>query len=394
VSTRKTNGPLLVDCTASALRGNEAWQDQILRGLNYWMERMEDNGDTYYEGHSGLAVGDVNGDGLDDVYLAQERGLPNRLFLQNPDGTVRDASAEAGVDWLDESHGVLLVDLDNDADQDLVITIPQGVLLAANDGTGRFQMKTVLEAAITPLSLCAADYDADGRLDIYVCGYSDPLTSEGGMGPVIDVEQFVYHDSNSGAPNRLFRNRIGEDGSWAFDDVTAAVGLDRNNRRYSFVAVWEDVDNDGDQDLYVANDYGRNNLYRNDGGTFVDIAGPARAEDSASGMGVTWGDIDRDGHMDLYVANMYSTAGSRITRQAGFKQDASEEVRARLRRFSKGNTLLRNVGDSTFEDVSEAAGVTMGRWSWSANFADLNNDGWEDLIVANGFISGTDSGDL
>ncbi|MED5419012.1 MAG: VCBS repeat-containing protein, partial [Verrucomicrobiota bacterium] len=172
------------------------------------------------------------------------------------------------------------------------------------------------------------------------------------------------------------------------------TGLDQNNRRWSFAAAWEDYDEDGDQDLYVANDYGRNNLYRNDNGKFVDVAASAGVEDSASGMSAAWGDYDRDGRMDLYVANMFSAAGSRITTQKQFKTGTRQEIRDRFRRFARGNTLFRNTGEG-FEDVSVQAGVTLGRWAWSSNFVDLNNDAWPDFVVANGYLSSeTDSGDL
>jgi len=110
-------------------------------------------------------------------------------------------------------------------------------------------------------------------------------------------------------------------------------------------------------------------------------------------MGVTWGDYDRDGRMDVHVSNMFSAVGSRVTRQALFKPDATEEVKARLRHFAEGDTLLRNAGGA-FEDVSEAAGITMARWAWSSNFTDMQNDGWEDLLVANGYVTTEDPGDL
>ena len=120
----------------------------------------------------------------------------------------------------------------------------------------------------------------------------------------------------------------------------------------------------------------------------------ADAEDSASGMGVTWADFDHDGWMDVYVSNMFSAAGSRVMSQAAFKPNSAENVRTRLRRFARGNTLLKNLGDSTFSDVSEVAGVTMGRWAWSSNFVDVNNDSWDDLVVANGLLTTDDTGDL
>ena len=157
---------------------------------------------------------------------------------------------------------------------------------------------------------------------------------------------------------------------------------------------WEDYDNDGDVDLYVANDFGRNNLYRNDGGRFVDVAAMAGAEDISAGMSVSWADYNRDGMMDLYVSNMFSAAGNRVAFQRQFKTNTQQTAREHFQRHARGNTLFENAGDGTFRDQSAAAAVTMGRWAWSSNFVDINNDGWEDLFVANGFMTGADNGDL
>jgi hypothetical protein len=199
-----------------------------------------------------------------------------------------------------------------------------------------------------------------------------------------------YHDANNGGANALFKNL----GDFAFEDVTGAVGLSVNNSRFSFAAVWEDHDLDGDQDLYVANDFGRNSLYRNDDGRFVDIAPQAGVEDTASGMGVTWGDIDRDGWADLHVSNMFSSAGTRISYQDRFAEERSDELVAKLQRMARGNTLFRNVDGELFEDASVESGVTMGRWAWSSRLADLNNDGWLDLMVANGYLTNKKADDL
>ena len=161
-----------------------------------------------------------------------------------------------------------------------------------------------------------------------------------------------------------------------------------------------DFDNDGDQDLYVSNDFGRNNLFRNDAGPqpgsrkFTDIAPSAKVEDIGPGMSAAWGDYDRDGRMDIYVANMFSAAGTRITTQKQFKTGTDQNIRNRFRRFARGNTLFRNTGEG-FEDVSVQTGVTVGRWAWGSNFVDLNNDAWPDFVVANGYLSSErDSGDL
>jgi len=174
--------------------------------------------------------------------------------------------------------------------------------------------------------------------------------------------------------------------------------LYQNNHRFSFATAWEDYDNDGDLDLYVANDFGRNVLFRNDlneeGRRFTDVSRQAGVEDIAAGMSVTWGDYNHDGWMDLYVSNMFSSAGSRITSQSQFKRDEDDQTRKDIQRHARGNSLFENQGDGTFRDVSVDAAVTMGRWAWGSLFVDINNDGWEDLYVANGFFTTPDTGDL
>ena len=398
--TSRANGPLFADCTESILGQNDSFRSQLLHGMNHWLERIQDTRYFTPLGNPGLALGDVNGDGLDDLYLCQEAGLPNRLYLQQTDGTVLDASSTFGVDWLESSRSALLVDLDNDEDQDLVVAILGGVIIASNERQESFTIRSLLPTDDDTMSLSAADYDNDGDLDIYACvnypndffAQSDDISVLGG------ASNRVYHDANNAGANSLFRNDI-SDGQWQFADVTTAVGIDRNNRRFSLAAAWEDVDNDGDQDLYVANDFGRNNLFRNEGGQdvprfFVDVAREAQVEDSASGMSVTWGDVDRDGRMDLYVGNMFSAAGGRITTDSHFKPDASVEVKTRLRRFARGSSLFKQLENGSFQDASLAAGVNVGRWAWSSNFFDINNDGWEDILVANGYITTNDSSDL
>ena len=374
------------DCTESVLGAETAFNEQLRFGNEYWMRRMQSVLGIDNYGHHGLAIGDVNGDGLEDVYVCQTGGMPNRLFVQNTDGTARDVAARAGVDFMERTHAALLIDLDNDGDQDLVLATQASLLFLANDGTGHFEM--VAEGVMSAYSLAAADYDSDGDLDVYATAYVAPpeWDRQGGLG----LQPLPYHDANNGAANGLVRN----DGEWTFTDVTAETGLDVNNSRWSFAAAWADYDADGDQDLYVANDFGRNNLYRNDDGRFVDVAAEAGVEDSASGMSVSWADYDGDGLLDLYVGNMFSAAGNRIVPQDGFKPGTAASVKSDFRRFARGNTLFRNAGDGTFRDVSEAAGVTMGRWAWSSPFVDLDNDGREDLVVANGYLTNEDSGDL
>ena len=105
-------------------------------------------------------------------------------------------------------------------------------------------------------------------------------------------------------------------------------------------------------------------------------------------MSVAFGDYNRDGWMDIYVANMFSAAGRRITNKERFQPKGSDEAKAVLRRFTRGNTLLKSLGGHKFEDVSAQANVTMGRWGWAALLAGINNDGWEDIWATNGYITG------
>ena len=385
VVARSPSQTLFADCTEAVLGHNACFQPQLMRGLNHWMPRIQMVLGLEAAGHQGVAVGDVNGDGLEDVYLCQIGGLPNRLFIQNEDGTATDVAQAAGVDFLDLTRSALFIDIDQDGDQDLVLTPKSGVLFMANDGLGHFARQALIPVDRYMTSLAAADYDHDGDLDLYVCVYAGSSKEVGVLGTPVP-----YHDANNGGANILLRN----DGDWQFTDVTDQVGFNHNNTRWSFAASWEDFDNDGDQDLYVANDYGRNNLYRNDDGHFVDVAGQAGVEDISAGMAVTWSDYNRNGLMDLYVSNMFSSAGSRVTYQRRFQSDSSQETKAQFQRHARGNSLFENAGDGTFRDISVETGVTMGRWAWGSLFFDLNNDGWDDLLVANGFVTNQKVEDL
>ena len=232
-------------------------------------------------------------------------------------------------------------------------------------------------------SAALADYDHDGFLDLYVCAYSWPVTAAQIPRP--------YYDAVNGPPNVLYRSR----GDGTFEDVTKKSGLNQNNNRYSFACAWGDYNNDGWPDLFVANDFGRKNLYRNNGnGAFTDVAPEAGVEDIGAGMSAAWGDFDGDGQEDLYVGNMWSSAGRRVTAQSRFKGNETQSVKSLYQRHARGNSLFRNRGDGRFDDVTLTSGVEMGRWAWCSNFLDFDNDGYEDLYVANGFITGPKVEDL
>ena len=378
--------PLFVDVTEAAVGHNPSYREQLLQPPDAWLNRITKASGYNKTGWQGVSVADVNGDGLDDIFLPEQGGLPNRLYVQNRKGTFDDRSAEAAVDFLERALAGLFVDLDNDGDPDLVLSSRPAVLVLENDGGGGFARVRHIAGDIPDSnSLSAADYDNDGDLDLYVCAYRRAYDERGVASPV------PYHDANNGGRNVLLRN----DGGFRFVDATAGAGLDVNNRRFSLAASWEDIDGDGDPDLYVANDYGRNNLYRNDGGRFVDVAGEAGVEDISSGMSVSWADYNRDGRMDVYVGNMFSAAGNRITYQRKFERDRQRAgPLAEVQRMARGNSLFAGAEGGGFLDRSVDANVTMGRWSWSSVFADINNDGWEDLVVANGNLTQTLPDDL
>lgn len=387
-AAKAATGTLFSDCTEAAFGANASYREQLVYGLDHWLDRIEYRYGLDAAGWEGIALGDVDGDGLDDLFVCQGGGLPNRLYRQNADGTATDTSAEAGVDLLDSTHAALFVDLDNDGDQDLAVAISLGILFYENDGAGHFTLRNFkLMPDGMPYSIAAADFDNDTDLDLYVCCYSP---REASLTRRFLGRPIPYHDANNGSRNALLRN----DRYWNFRNVTSQVGLDENNQRFSFSVAWEDFDNDGDQDLHVANDYGRDNLYRNDGGVFRDTAPEAGVDDVSAGMSSAWGDYNEDGLMDLYVSNMWSSAGNRIAFQDRFHQTADAETKALYQRHARGNALFMNRGDGTFEDVSVAAGVTMGRWAWCSRFVDINNDGRQEILVANGFLTQDEPDDL
>lgn len=383
--------PPFVDQTRRLMTSERTFSEQLARGADYWYGNF-DVAFGVQQGNQGLAVCDINQDGREDLFVCQPSGLPSRMYLQQSDGSLKDFTRESGLDWLDDARSALFVDLDGDGDEDLALGLGYSLTIHENDGRGRFRLRVEIDMSSWPASLTAADYDLDGDLDLYVCGYNPRNAVEPGD---LFANPVPYQDANNGARNFFIENL----GNFDFADLTARSGFSQNNRRFSFAASWADYDQDGDPDLYVANDFGRNNLYRNDlledgSRRFVDVAAEAGVEDVAAGMSVSWGDINRDGLMDLYISNMFSSAGGRIAFQRQFQDSGDEETRAQLQRHARGNTLYQNLGDGTFADVSVEAGVTMGRWAWASRFVDLNNDAWEDLVVTNGFHTTEDTGDL
>ena len=386
----RATSPVYQDLTKHALSGNHSYSAQLLHGVDYWRTVLDGASRIDIYGHNGVSVGDIDGDGFDDLYVCQPAGLPNRLYRNRGDGTFADVTEASGVGVLENTACALFADFGNNGRQDLIVVCADGPILFLNDGQGKFRRKPdAFQFANAPqgtfTGAAAADYDRDGWLDIYFCLYVYYQGADQYKYPT------PYYDANNGPPNFLLRNN--RDGT--FRDVTAQSGLNQNNTKYSFCCGWTDSNRDGWPDLYVANDFGRKNLYRNNGdGTFTDIAASAGVEDVGAGMSVCPLDYDNDGAEDLYVANMWTAAGERVSGQAIFRKSALETERALYRKHAMGNSLLRNSATGVFEDKTQSAGVGMGRWSWSSDTWDFDHDGFLDLYIANGMVSGPISEDM
>ena len=382
--------PWFVDVTAAALGQAESSKNQMLRGTDYWRTVLDGACGIDVYGNNGVAVGDLDNNGLDDLYVCQPSGLPNRLYRNRGDGTFEDITQPSRVGLLEATACALFADFENKGLQDLLVVCAAGPQLFLNQGNGKFQLKPDAFKFVQPAQgmfthAAVADYDGDGRLDIYFCLYSYYLGLDQYHYPA------PYFDARNGPPNFLFHN----DGGASFQDRTEAVGLNVENDRYSFACAWGDYNSDGHPSLYVANDFGRNNLYRNNGdGTFSAVSSQAHVNDVGAGMSASWLDFDNDGKQDIYVANMWSAAGLRVSQQQQFHEREAEDTRALYRQHTRGNSLYRNLGDGTFQNVSSRAAVEMGRWAWCSDAWDFDHDGYSDLYIANGYISGSDSGDL
>jgi Flp pilus assembly protein TadD/peroxiredoxin len=380
----RARDPIFVDITSHVLGKAESHKNQLAHGVDYWRTVLDGACGIDVYGNNGLAVGDFDNDGLDDLYVCQPAGLPNRLYRNRGDGSFEDVTENAGVGVLDGTACALFADFENKGRQDLLVVCGTGPLLFLNQGNGKFAIKRdAFQFARAPegtfTHAAVADYDRDGLLDIYFCVYSYYLGLDQYHYPV------PYFDARNGPPNFLVHNQ----GNATFRDRTEAAGLNVDNDRYSFACAWGDCNGDGAPDLYVANDFGRSNLYRNRGdGTFATVSTEAGVEDPGAGMSASWFDFDNDGNQDIYAANMWSAAGQRVAEQKYFHQGDPQNVLALYRRHARGNSLYRNGGDGKFKNVSAESGVEMGRWAWSSDAWDFDHDGYLDLYIANGYISG------
>jgi FimV-like protein len=384
---------LFQDVTARVFGNTESFQRQLVRGVPYWRARLDSACGIDVYGNNGIAVGDIDGDGWDEIYVCQPGGLPNRLYKKHGDGTMSDVTEAAGVGVLDDTTCALFLDLRNIGRQDLVVATVHGPLLFLNQGNGTFRHKPDAFRFASPIQgtftgMAAADYDRDGRVDLYLCTYVYFQSEDQYRYPV------PYFDSRNGPPNFLFHNELTADGGGCFLDVTASTGMNHNNDRYSFAPAWCDFDGDGWPDLCVANDFGRSNLYKNNRGKFHDVAAEAGIDGVGPGMSASWFDYDGDGRQDLYVSDMWTACGQRVVEDPRFAAASTEDLRAAYRRHTKGNSLYRNRGDGTFESTESAERVEMGRWAWGSDGIDFDNDGVPEIYVTCGMLTNSSEEDV
>lgn len=336
----------------------------------------------------GILLVDVDGDGSVDVIAPNRRP---QLFLNDGTGHFRDATAGSGLDLLPdmEASGAVAADVDGDGLPDVFLSNHVSLSrMLKNLGHGKFRDVTAewglagLSAPFT--SAVFFDADGDGRVDLFVACYGDARST----GP--------SYGGFNGVGDRFFRN-VEKDGHPFFLDETAVSGL--GNTGWALAASACDVEDDGRDDLYVANDFGNNAFFSNRSTPghprFVDVAKAAGVEDEGYGMGVAWGDFDGDGRWDLHVSD-YFTPYRWILRDARWPMPAlpgaflARPYMAKIMsRRSRGDGLFRNLGGMRFEHVSERAGVADGGWAWGTEFVDLDGKGREDLVVVNGMFRAT-----
>lgn len=229
----RATGPMFIDITSRILGQTDSYQQQLLRGADYWRTVLDGATGVDVYGNNGVAVGDFDNDGLDDLYVCQPAGLPNRLYRNRGDGTFEDVTEQSGVGVLDFTACALFADFDNRGKQDLLVVTSSGPLLFVNDGNRKFSLRQDAFRFARPpqgafTHAAAADYDRDGRLDIYFCLYNYYQGLDQYRYPV------PYFDARNGPPNYLFHN----EGNGVFQDHTEASGLNVENDRYSFACSW------------------------------------------------------------------------------------------------------------------------------------------------------------
>lgn len=362
---------------------------------------------TLYNG-SGVATGDVDGDGWPDIFLPSLAG-ENRLYRNLGNGHFTNFTAAAGLGHpIPFTRGAVLADVNGDRSLDLLLTVNGGgVLCFTNDGHGHFTDAT--DAAGTrsrmgTTSLALADVDGNGTVDLYVVNYrNEDIRDRGRVSmtmvngrPVLrgsETNRFVLLNGRleeTGQPDQLYLN----DGHGHFTAVPWTGGAFRDTDGkplaeapldWGLSAGFRDLNGDGAPDLYVCNDYWTvDRLWWNDGhGNFRAASFSELRKTSSSSMGVAFADIDRDGQTDFFVVDMLSRDPRARKRQRWAQKPMpvkSVEERPQVMR----NTLFLNRGAGRFSEIAPFAGVSASDWSWSPLFLDVDLDGYEDLLIGAG----------
>jgi enediyne biosynthesis protein E4 len=374
-----------------------------------------------YLNGSGVALGDVDGDGLVDLYFCGLDG-PNALYRNLGGWRFTNITASAGVACEDQaSTGALFVDIDGNGHLDLLVNgIGVGTRLFLNDGSGRFKEVTATSGLIQSggsTSLAAADIDGDGLLDLYVANYrtttlrDEPntrfrATTSGGRTQVVSVDgrpvtepdlvgRFtldpVHGLLEHGEADVLYRN-IGQ-GRFVPVDWSDGTFTDQDDRPVDIPYDWtlsvmfRDFSRNGAPDLFVCSDFqSEDRLWLNDGqGRFRPAPAMALRQLSLFTMGIDVADVDRDGHDDFFTADMLSRQHELRMVQLGYFNPFLRSVgQIDSRPQYSRNTLFWNRGDGTYAEVAQLSGVEASDWTWSPVFLDVDLNGFEDLLVVTG----------
>ncbi|HEU4749025.1 MAG TPA: CRTAC1 family protein [Gemmatimonadaceae bacterium] len=313
-----------------------------------------------------VSVTDFDGDGNADLYFTSSRfGRPNALYRNRGDGTFADVAASVGLANLNRpgegvSMGAVWGDFDNDSREDVLVYRYGYLALFRNVDGRRFDDVTAqsgLRRWVNSNGAIWLDYDRDGLLDVYVTAYFRDVDLWRLTTTRIMHNSFEF--ATNGGGNLLFRNL----GGGRFEDVTDQMGV--GSTRWTLAAASADFNDDGWADIYLANDYGPEELYLNDRGRRFTLTTAGLESESKSGMSVTLGDAFNRGRLDTFVTNIS---------ERGYL-------------FQNNNLRLNQIRETgRFRNVAEGALADAG-WAWGAQFGDLNNDGVNELFVANGFIS-------
>ncbi|MDP9201142.1 MAG: CRTAC1 family protein [Gemmatimonadota bacterium] len=318
-----------------------------------------------------VSVADFDGDGRPDLYFTNSRfGEPNALYRNKGDGTFEDVAANAGLADLNRpgdgvSMGAVWGDFDNDGREDVLVYRYGYLALFRNVDGSRFEDITAqagLRRWVNSNGAIWLDYDRDGLLDLYVTAYFRDIDLWHLATTRIMHNSFEF--ATNGGKNLLFHNLGGtRPGGTRFEDVTDRMGV--GSTRWTLAAASADFNGDGWPDIYLANDYGPEELYLNEHGRSFVLTTAGLESESKSGMSVTLGDAFNRGRLDAFVTNIS---------ERGYL-------------FQNNNLRVNEMPEAgRFRNVAEGAIADAG-WAWGAQFGDLNNDGANELFVANGFIS-------